>query len=280
MKPLSSKEYWDNLYANPAGLNRSSDRRIWRFLVNIMKKFFGSRVGNYSEYLLWDVIYDKYLPRQPGLKILEIGSAPGYNLVRFKRTFGYNPYGLEYSEPGVAKNRQKFSAAGINPKQVIFADFFSPAWQEQYQNFFDIVMSGGFIEHFDDPAAVVSQQLALLKPGGILIVAIPNLRGLNYWLMRFFNKELLAAHNFSLMALPSFKNCFSALGLQTLVCRYYGTLYLGLFSPERKFVKYWPYRFLVRLQAVFNVFFRTLFGAKSFENKYTSPYLIYLGRKF
>lgn len=267
MKALSSKEYWDNLYANPTGANGSLSR-LWRLLMKILKKTLGSRAGNYSEYLLWDVIYRRYLPGKPGLKILEIGSAPGYN-----------PYGLEYSESGAAKNREKFVAAGINPEQVIFADFFSPAWQEEYRNFFDIVMSGGFIEHFDDPAAVVRRHLSLLKSGGLLIIAIPNLRGLNYYLMRFFNKELLAAHNFSLMTLPAFKNCFSTLGLQTLACRYYGTLYLGMHNPERKFTKYWLYRFLVRLQAVCNIFFRALFGANSFENKYTSPYLIYIGRK-
>jgi 2-polyprenyl-3-methyl-5-hydroxy-6-metoxy-1,4-benzoquinol methylase len=41
---------------------------------------------------------------------------------------------------------------------------------------FDVVLSGGFIEHFTDVAAIVQKHLQLLKPGGRLVVMIPNLK--------------------------------------------------------------------------------------------------------
>ena len=58
---------------------------------------------------------------------------------------------------------------------------------------FDVVMSRGFIEHFDEPSSVVDRHLDLLKPGGLLVVSIPNLRGVNGLLTRFFHNPWFVA---------------------------------------------------------------------------------------
>jgi len=36
----------------------------------------------------------------------------------------------------------------------------------------------GFIEHFDEPVGVVVRHLDLLKPGGILLLGVPNYGGI------------------------------------------------------------------------------------------------------
>jgi 2-polyprenyl-3-methyl-5-hydroxy-6-metoxy-1,4-benzoquinol methylase len=41
------------------------------------------------------------------------------------------------------------------------------------------VISFGFIEHFDNPENVIQKHLDLLKPGGILIVGVPNFTGIH-----------------------------------------------------------------------------------------------------
>ncbi len=78
----------------------------------------------YSDYLLWDVIFPRYLPRREGLKVVEIGSAPGDTLVRLKETFSFIPYGVEYSPQGAELNRKTFREHNIDASNVIEADFF------------------------------------------------------------------------------------------------------------------------------------------------------------
>ena len=125
-----------------------------------------------------------------GAKVLEVGSAPGWHLVRLNQTFGFIPYGIEYSESGVELNREVFILHNINPDNVIHADFLSDEFHEQYKGYFDIAISRGFIEHFTDIEDIIEKHINLLTKGGYLIVSIPNLRGANYILTWLFHREL------------------------------------------------------------------------------------------
>ena len=272
---LTTEEYWDSVYKEPQKKAFSLTKTVGDFL----KKVFGSRIKNYSEYILWTNIYQKYLPKGKDLKILEIGSAPGWNLVKFHNVFGYAPYGIEYAPTGVEENRRRFRGAGLNPQNVIEADFFDDKLRLRYADYFDLVESGGFIEHFTDVSPVVARHAALLKPGGTLIIIIPNFRGLNNKLFAFFNPEVLKMHNLEIMKLNNFRKTFSDLGLEEKYCNYYGTFNFGMFNTPQKGVKYWIHRFLIRFQVLLNILFIFVFGNRGCENRYFSPYLIYIGRK-
>jgi 2-polyprenyl-3-methyl-5-hydroxy-6-metoxy-1,4-benzoquinol methylase len=278
VKTLTEKEYWDSIHKRKVVEQKQHSMR--RHLKVLIASALESKyLRPYADYLLWDVTFKKYLPTTKGANVLEIGSAPGNNLVRFSRTFGFIPYGIEYSDSGVELNREIFSANNINPAHVIHADFLSDQIQEQYAGHFDIVISEGFVEHFDDVEDVIEKHINLLAQGGHLIVSIPNLRGVNYYLQQIFNKELLSLHNTDIMGKREFLKLFDEERLSTLFCDYYGTFNFGLFISKGDS----PLRFVLIcckvLQLMLNVIFRLLFRNKGAESKLFSPYLLFIGAK-
>jgi SAM-dependent methyltransferase len=222
-----------------------------------------------------------HVPPMPGARVLEVGSAPGDVLVEFARRMGVVPFGVEYSAEGVDVNRRLFKAHGLNADNVIHADLFDEEFQREYRGAFDIVYSGGFIEHFSSPGEAVDRHLNLLADGGYLVIAIPNLRGLNYALARLFSRRLIAIHNLTIMKRREFRRLFDDPRLMPLACRYYGTFSLSLFSDEARpaAAAQKALALLEHAQPMLNLAFRRLFGDRGAESSWTSPALIYIGRK-
>jgi SAM-dependent methyltransferase len=278
MNRLSDRSYWDSVH-----IHQASDRKTGlqgRKLQRLAKSILGERcLRYYSDYLLWDVILPRHLPKQKGLKVLEVGSAPGDTLVRLKETFGFIPYGVEYSKSGVELNRRMFSEHDIDPSNVIQADFFSPDFHDRYRGYFDIVLSSGFIEHFTDVGDVVQRHINVLKKGGHLVVIIPNLRGINYFLGYVFNKEILPMHNMTIMRKEKFCRLFDAEILECKFCEYYGTFDFGLFNTKEGSPLRFLHGFCKMCQAFLNVIFSVLFKNKGAESGFFSPYLIFIGVK-
>ncbi|MBI1765633.1 MAG: class I SAM-dependent methyltransferase [Acidobacteria bacterium] len=221
-----------------------------------------------------------HLPPQAGLQVLEVGSAPGENLVRLRRKFGYDVYGVEYAEVGVAINRANFAQAGIADDRVIQADFFAPEFQTRYRERFDIVVSRGFIEHFDDVTVVLERHLTLLKAGGRLVVTIPRLTGINYPLCRFFDAELLDKHNLKIMEQAAFAALFAPLPLQPQFCGYFGTFSFQLFDTKApRGARFALLRLSWKVQLGLNLLFRLLLRERGWESWLGSPHLMYVGVK-
>ncbi len=280
MKPLTDMEHWNSLYdpraasAAPGATNR---------LKTAMKRLLGPTVleymRDYRDYLLWDVTYPRFLDAKRGAKALEVGSAPGYHLIRLRDAFGFEPYGVEYSPSGAELNRRLFQLRGISSDHVIQADFLSTDFQSRYEAHFDVVVSHGFIEHFTDVESVVSKHLNVLAPGGRLVITIPNLQGVNYFLTWVFRKELIPMHNLSIMRRATFCELFSRREVTPLLCDYYGTFSFGLFNtrPESRM----RYLLMVcdKVQRLLDAAFRLLFGARGAKSRHLSPYLIFVGVK-
>ncbi|OIO34861.1 MAG: hypothetical protein AUJ70_00130 [Candidatus Omnitrophica bacterium CG1_02_40_15] len=127
---LTDKVFWEAYYKEkPVISPRQSGNKLNFFLKKVLGNGFinywrKNVVHNHEEHVLWDVIYDKYLPKTKGLKVLEVGSAPGYNLLALNKIFGYVPYGVEYLQTGVEMNRRIFLSNNIDPDNVICSDFF------------------------------------------------------------------------------------------------------------------------------------------------------------
>ena len=285
---LTQKQYWDATHTSERELwQRKQDSdgpaRGFRAVKNSIKKLLGRRflehMGSYEEYILWNVIYEKYMPRKKGAKALEVGSAPGDFLVRLSETFSYVPYGVEYSENGVDLNRQIFADHDINTANVIHGDFFSDELHQQYKGQFDLVVSRGFIEHFKDAKAVVQMHADLLAPGGTLIISIPNLMGFNYFLAQAFNKEVVGIHNLDIMRKPVFRSLFDERQFYPLFCDYYGTFNFGLFNVGDNRLLRTLLNVCMKIQVVLNITFRLLFGKAGAESRFFSPALIFIGVK-
>jgi len=279
---LTDTNYWDAKYGAGAG-NSTGEPPIPRRTA-LAKRLLGHGIADwtedYSDYLLWETVYRLHMPRGPGVKVLEVGSAPGDHLVRLHRTFALEPYGVEFSERGVLVNRERFAKQGLNCENVIQADFFSPDFHRKYAGAFDVVVSRGFIEHFTDVHAVLAKHVGLLRSGGHLFVTIPNLRGIYRALTWFFNREALSRHNLEIMRLSSFRHLFTGHRVSPVLCGYYGTFTFGIVgTSDGAVVRRWLFLGCAALQQVLNPLFHLMFGARGAENPFTSPYLIFVGVK-
>ncbi len=258
---LTDKSDWDWRYGSQAAQDTPARSRL-------PEKYFGS----YSEIRFWSLL-GKHVAPQPGESVLEIGCAPGRVLKSFATRFGCIPHGVEFSKPGFDLTCENFQRWGYPAENVIHADLFDSTFQASVAGKFDIVISGGFIEHFTDCRSVIAAHLAPLRPGGALIVTIPNYRGLNYWLGQRTLPDLLPLHNFDIMNIAGFRDLFPPAQVETRWSGYFGGFDFGMFDTGA------PGRLPVigrGIQTMLNFGFRMVPPP---ELSSTSPYLLFTGRK-
>ena len=282
MKRLSTKEHWDEQYAK--------EEKVEQIAVVVEKK---STSGNnsglkaklkkyirpYAEYYLWDVLYENYLPVGGGLKAIEVGSAPGDFMIAIAERKAYEPYGVEYTEAGAKLNKQNFKLNNYPPENIIHEDFFSDSFQNEYKNYFDVVFSRGFVEHFDNVEEVINQHINILKPGGALVVSVPNFRGMNYFLLKFFNKKMIDIHNLEIMDKKNYAKLFDDAKLDSKFLDYYGGVNFWLFGT-RGTLKKIIHKILIRIQPFFDLMFNLLLrGKRPGSSMFFSPYLLSISVK-
>jgi SAM-dependent methyltransferase len=99
--------------------------------------------------------------------ILDIGSGEGNNLFHFKSIF---PDSALYAiEPSLVSQ----SHLKKNDVTIIGSDV-DTSWNDQYSNKFDIVIMRHVLEHFMDPLQMMKKVRNVLKPSGIVYIAVPN----------------------------------------------------------------------------------------------------------
>lgn len=168
-------------------------------------------------------------------KIIEVGSAPGHRSLAFLREFGFQPYGIEYSAKRAAVQRELWAVHGLPENHILCGDFFDDALVAPLCGQFDAAVSFGFIEHFADPALTVRRHVDLLKPGGVLIVTVPNIGHgtFNGWRCRHLNPALYGIHNIETCTEPVFQKLFQIEGLNLIYCGALGG-YSSDFIPDQR----------------------------------------------
>ena len=246
---LTDEPFWDTFWASvevPAEVDRTSifDRS---FLPILAKGIAASGARN----------------------VVEVGCAPGRWLSYCARQHGLEVTGYESSPTGATKTRENFTAQGIHGT-VVEEDFLTADLPHEA---FDLVLSLGFIEHFDDATDVVARHAHLLRPGGVLVLEVPNLRGITLGLLRWTKSPLLAHHNLAVMAPSALDGLTSGAGLVRLEV---GDL--GGFEPSYVDLSRKPLPFRAALSAVGRVrrASRTL---DRVNTRATSGYLCGLYRK-
>ncbi len=164
-------------------------------------------------------LFERFFKPDAALKVFEAGCAPGAWLSYFNRRFGYQAHGCDTSPRGVELTRENFRLLGIDGTVVQCDLLDAPG-----EGTFDVVLSLGFIEHFTDPGPVLDKHVRLLRPGGVLVLEVPNLVGLNAWLV---TPELLAVHNQTIMNRRFFEEFGKSRGLEPLFLDY-----IGGFEPD------------------------------------------------
>ena len=118
----------------------------------------------------------KILDRLPqGLRVLDVGCGSGVHGAELKRIHGHSVVGVDLSASSIDKARARLDNAYVGdvtrPEQYPFA-----------AERFDVILFSDILEHLCDAAGVLSRHLFLLKPGGHVIVSLPNVA---IWNVRF-----------------------------------------------------------------------------------------------
>ncbi len=98
-----------------------------------------------------------------GKKILDIGSGRGYFLNHMKHK-GFDCYGIEQDETARTLSRQDFNLKVEN----------SEALFQFQENTFDVITLWHVLEHIHDFRGYLEQIKKILKPKGLLVIALPN----------------------------------------------------------------------------------------------------------
>lgn len=168
---------------------------------------------------------------KPDIDLLEVGCGRSIWLPYFAREFGFRVTGVDYSETGCQKSREILAAQHVSGT-VLHQDMFLPP-ADMIERF-DVVVSFGLVEHFEDTAGVIRALAAFLKPGGVMITNIPNMRGTIGFVQRLFNRPVYDQHVPHTDA--SLSAAHETAGLQVQDCGYFlstGYNTLNFQHPDR-----------------------------------------------
>lgn len=135
---------------------------------------------------------------RPGTRYVELGCAPGKIMSWVGRETGSTVHGIDFSPTGVEAARWVTRGLGIDAdircEDATRTSFPAGA--------FDLVFSCGLVEHFDDPRPMVAAHVALLAPGGVAVIAVPNYSGPYLAWQKRCDPANLAIHNLDIMNPP------------------------------------------------------------------------------
>jgi len=194
---------------------------------------------------------------------IEIGCATGNYMIYLNKEFGYSVDGIDYSN-NMEYVRANLSHNSISGANLFKQDFFEFPPPQKY----DLVFSAGFVEHFDDYELVVRKHAEWAKPGGLVVIIVPNLTHIHKFLCGWFAPEILRVHRFPLMYRHVLRQVLEKAGLRVLHCDYQKT-----FRPT------------YQLPAIMDFFARSagkllrISGLADIGNRFGSPYLISVSRK-
>lgn len=129
-------------------------------------------------------------------KVLDIGCGPGFLLREF-RAQGWDVQGTEFSEQSAAHARHTLGLP------VVVGDIAELKFEP---GSFDAVILWHVLEHMIDPQRTIANVARLLRPGGLLLCAVPNFGSLEARLTRdkWFHLDVPRhLHHFTVQALTS-----------------------------------------------------------------------------
>ncbi|MFQ6048763.1 MAG: class I SAM-dependent methyltransferase [Phycisphaerae bacterium] len=171
----------------------------------------------------WHGLLARHLPRDRTWRCLELGCVPGRFLVYLHREFGYRPAGLDYSgRIGLAEATLR--RAGIEHFELHACDLFEFRPAQAY----DVVCSFGLVEHFRDSQAVVRRHVELVRPGGYVVIEVPNFTHVQYFLRQLLEPVSLRRHQREVMNPAVLGGQLRRCGTKLLYAGMWGTFDLRL----------------------------------------------------
>ena len=102
-----------------------------------------------------------------GLRILDLGCGGGHNGALLKRAGAREVIGVELHAGAAAQARKRLDA-------VVRGDLAHLELAQLGDEPFDAILASDVLEHLAEPEAVLARVLTRLRPGGAVVVSLPN----------------------------------------------------------------------------------------------------------
>jgi 2-polyprenyl-3-methyl-5-hydroxy-6-metoxy-1,4-benzoquinol methylase len=158
---LESAQPWDSYFRHP----QHQIEELWRQRLDDMQRRIGPPRG----------------------RLLDVGSGWG-DFMHYAAGRGYDVHGFEFSQQVAQVSRDKYrvqvAVGDINELRLL-------------DNTYDVVTMWHVLEHVADPSAVLDHIWRLLRPGGTLVIEVPNLNFLVRKSYRYPLSQTLHLYHFS-----------------------------------------------------------------------------------
>ncbi|RZK50837.1 MAG: class I SAM-dependent methyltransferase [Pedobacter sp.] len=247
-------------------MNQLTDREFW---LNYWESKTGLAVEIPSNYLFHAELYE-IITRDKINTAIELGGFPGYYAVFLKKYFQLEVSLLDYFvHKPITDELLKNNNLKPDAIQIIEADLFKYKSEVSY----DLVLSCGLIEHFEDTRDILQRHLNFLKPGGVLFITLPNFHALNGWFQKKFDYANYEKHNLASMDPQRLKEICESLGLMVKKAQYFGNFSIWLENEKLK--PLWVQYFKKAVWLIGKIFTKLI----PFESKQLSPYIIIEAQK-
>lgn len=204
---LSEKKSWDKTY---------HERDKHKFLP---------KPWLYRNHFELERVFRQYLPKKDGLKLIELGCGGSLWLPYFAKNFGYEVSGIDYSEEGCQQARRNLEVAGCYG-EIYCLDLLN--LDQRFHQQYDILISLGVVEHFNQPEAIIKSFKKCLRDKGVIVTIVPNLQGVIGLIQGIVDRRAYRSHNrFDLNQLV---NSHQDNGLSIIYKSYLGVGDLGMIN--------------------------------------------------
>ena len=215
---------WEGLYANvqqwSTQRNHESAPNAIEFHDRMATEFnqkYDSSSAFRERLQVFTNLFNQYIV--PGNSVMDIGCGTGIFSTYLARK-GCEVTGIDGSEAMIALAEQKDSSGRVRyvVQSLPLPDVtdFTPQ---------DVVLMSSFLEYVDDLNAMLMQAHALLKPGGLLIISMPNRRSVyrlsEHWLFRLTARPRYVGHVRHVVTEVAFTSRLELVGFTALTVAYF-----------------------------------------------------------
>lgn len=137
--------------------------------------------GPYRHHLRKRVLYLKDFARryklEKGKSILDAGCGDGINMKHYLSCSANTVFGMDFN----FLRLQRARANSKNKAILVLGDLLNPPFQKDY---FDAILLNHVLEHIPEDKKILEKLYQCLKPGGILILGVPN-EGALLWQLQY-----------------------------------------------------------------------------------------------
>lgn len=206
--------YYTHSNALAAHAVDNGDSFMWKLINGYMNKRYGSKrvpSSSLGEWLVPIVVplrlqvdyFYRHLPRKSG-RLLDVGCGNGRFLLR-ARDAGWDSYGLDLDPAACSSSRD----AGFQVFQGAVEDYFPDV-------LFDVITASHVIEHVYSPHSMIGRIYELLRPGGYVWIATPNIRSLGHAFYKSYWRGLEAPRHLVVFSASALVDLLSGAGFRDI----------------------------------------------------------------